>query len=578
MSNTGRKILTVLEVEVSGVPIAGSPFAIDINAIPEDIVIATGGVVTLEQATSLLNNRYIENSTDCIPACKPLLITDELTIEAVYNDNIGESIHAVVCGVTECITAIESQAAPAPPVNFNRISLYFKDNVTEQIVAVSEQMTVLSIEPSVFSVINTSLLTLEYDATDITFATPDITTTDINLFNSYINGKTGGYIRVSTSQTNFDEGGLYLNFEEATQDANTSVVISQDANLIDRDFVINIPANEPFQLTSLTDSRGDVVTKKVLLGTGDDKTILDESTLDVNTALTNNITQDRQIQVHTRVIDNTLTRTLTVDGTGMTNEIRYIEGSQRDRENRTTLSNNAKIYDGITDYDKATSGNYPTWDIDQAFTFFCVFRLDDYSALIGAQAILSTFWDSTGAANIGTLVYIDTAGHINLSLASQNASQNFNYSGGTPITRYGYNQICITYNGTPNLASSVEIYINGKIDEFATVTSSAFPVGGTILSSGQDFNVGMDNPTPAVSPRWHFGGDMRIMEFADSVKSKADIREAFNTGSLASTTALSEYLLAIDFNKTGSNNLTEVTGTPNFAPTASGGAAYTNFY
>ena len=99
MANTGRKIMNVISVN-------GTPYTIDLDSTAEDLVIDTGSVLTIEEATSLINNRYIENSPDCTPFCLPELVTDEVPIEGVLDNLIGESLHAIVDGVEVCTTGI----------------------------------------------------------------------------------------------------------------------------------------------------------------------------------------------------------------------------------------------------------------------------------------------------------------------------------------------------------------------------------------------------------------------------------------------------------------------------------------
>ena len=99
MANTGRKIMNVLSYN-------GTPYTIDLNATAEDIVIQTGGVMTVAQAQNLIDSRIIENSADCTPFCLPVLVTDEVPVEAVIDNNIGISFHAIIDSTETCVTAI----------------------------------------------------------------------------------------------------------------------------------------------------------------------------------------------------------------------------------------------------------------------------------------------------------------------------------------------------------------------------------------------------------------------------------------------------------------------------------------
>jgi hypothetical protein len=99
MANTGNFIWNELTVN-------GTPYTIPLDAVPEDIVDLTSGLVTIEQAQNLIDNRVVVNSPSCVPFCLPVLITDEVPIEGVLDDSIGVSLHAMIDGVETCVTGI----------------------------------------------------------------------------------------------------------------------------------------------------------------------------------------------------------------------------------------------------------------------------------------------------------------------------------------------------------------------------------------------------------------------------------------------------------------------------------------
>lgn len=107
MANTGNFIYNILEIEDGGVPVAGSPFTVPIDATAGELVELTGGVITEDQANNLINTRIISSSPTCTPACLTEVVTYEYPAEAVLSGNSGESIYYYKDAVKTCMTFIK---------------------------------------------------------------------------------------------------------------------------------------------------------------------------------------------------------------------------------------------------------------------------------------------------------------------------------------------------------------------------------------------------------------------------------------------------------------------------------------
>jgi hypothetical protein len=217
------------------------------------------------------------------------------------------------------------------------------------------------------------------------------------------------------------------------------------------------------------------------------------------------------------------------------------------------MSGNAKIYDGVFDYDTATIA---TLSPNNTLEFGCLFYTTKST---GIQYL----YDTRDSLNRNGFTLLINNGVIGI-IQNNNSTSNRNVfvTNNQAITGAGYYFIQFTQTGT----TTVAIWVNGV--EFAVLQTESTPT----VSNGTAFNLGR---SPANIDR-RFSGRIRKMQFLNTLQSDAVRAEAARVGSYEGLVPDAQFLLDVDFNQT-SGNLTTRSGTPVVAFTASGGEAYTKF-
>jgi len=224
------------------------------------------------------------------------------------------------------------------------------------------------------------------------------------------------------------------------------------------------------------------------------------------------------------------------------------------------LIGNAKVYDGSFDYDTALA--WLQSERTQAFSY----NIHAYITSAGIICMEGLLNDA-GTSIRGVVIRLLSIGQLQISIANSNLNSiairiNADFT--------GYKSIVITYNGNSN-ASGVECYVDGVAQTKAVITNA---LSATIISPTTQFIISGRN-----SGQTKITGKIRQIEKINRVATANEIALASLSGSFQGTGTVSnaEYLLAVDFDKTGTANLTTRASTPTYTITAQGGAAYTQY-
>jgi hypothetical protein len=138
---------------------------------------------------------------------------------------------------------------------------------------------------------------------------------------------------------------------------------------------------------------------------------------------------------------------------------------------------------------------------------------------------------------------------------------------------FDYNQryvIVANYNGN-GLASGFEITVNGVLQTNTVIFNNLL---NRNTQSSANFTIGKFTTSSA----FYLKGRLKQLEILNRVATSGEIAAASATGSFQGAgIALADYLLSVDFDKTGTVNATTRTGTPSYTITAIGGASYTQY-
>ena len=222
------------------------------------------------------------------------------------------------------------------------------------------------------------------------------------------------------------------------------------------------------------------------------------------------------------------------------------------------LLGNAKVYDGSFDYDDGAL--WAQLDRTTAHSFNINLLITTIS---GGREIFMQGNITGGRYSIRI-----AGGVLNILMQRTAAINELQFT--TTITA-GYNSIIITYAGNGNVGG-FNVYVNGITMSKTTIANT---LTSSIISATTSFRIGARNNTPIT----FILGRIRQLEIINRVASPTEIALASITGSFqgAGTVSNAEYLLAVDFDKTGTANLTTRASTPTYTITAQGGAAYTQY-
>ena len=228
-------------------------------------------------------------------------------------------------------------------------------------------------------------------------------------------------------------------------------------------------------------------------------------------------------------------------------------------------SGNAKIYDGSFDYDEGA-----VWSRLNTNTPFSM--LFDFVPQVGFASGLLWSQDNMIATSRAIYVQILGGGAVRFTISNGGSGSWLIIDTISTIALNAVTNIIITYDAGL-IAAGAKIYFNGILQSTNVVGNT---LSGTIAQASTTFSIGELNGLGFSGSK--FTGKIRQLEILNRVASTGEISSAGSSGSFqAASVPLSDYLLAVEFNKTGTANLTTRTGTPTYAITAFGGAAYTPY-
>lgn len=234
------------------------------------------------------------------------------------------------------------------------------------------------------------------------------------------------------------------------------------------------------------------------------------------------------------------------------------------------LTGNAKIYDGSFDCDTISS-----WaQLNRTSIFSFNIALNSIPISIISSGTFSIFSQGRGTTTQHFTIRFVRANvndyRINISMQNSGTNRiNKNFI----VSSFGRDVYNITYDGS-STAAGLKLYKNGT-EIIGTVVADNLTL--SIISTDTNGLIGAFRG--ATSNTFFMNGFIRQLEIINRVATPAEIASASATGSFqgAGTVSNAEYLLAVDFDKTGAANLTTRASTPTYTITALGGAAYTQY-
>ncbi len=429
-------------------------------------------------------------------------------------------------------------------------SLNFNNEVLSQVIPLTGEFIEMQVATP-FNKMLTANLTYQFNTSD-SWGSPIINTTTLATFNAGMVGRATGFIRIVTSQSSFIEGGLIIQIDYEGFETDTSAITYvMPAKRIDQDLVLYC---QNFQINTLTSSQtGTQYAYGVRLDDVDAVDWTSFSTLAALTSLTalNAAIKSSSFKAVQLWFDegtaNTATTTKTISITGQFTDSRsrgYVGllDRQADRTFRTSLDGNGKLYDGTTDYDSFTKFNTSIFSTESAWTLQWCFYIDSttqlflncFSVDVTTLNILQIDVARTGLLYYPRIVYQSTAGNNNINTST------------TPC-KLGYNIITYSYSGARNSSSSYKIYINGRL---ATLT---YLQEGTLASMQPDNTKIVIGGRP-VNGRY-FKGRIRHLQAVSRLLTATEIRQSFLKGTMDGVVSDDDFLLDVDFNQTGTNEL-----------------------
>ncbi len=440
-------------------------------------------------------------------------------------------------------------------------SLNFNNEVLSQVIPLTGEFIEMQVATP-FNKMLTANLTYQFNTTD-SWGSPIINTTTLATFNAGMVGRATGFIRIVTSQTSFIEGGLIIQIDYEGFETDTSAITYvMPANRIDQDLVLYC---QNFQINTLTSSQtGTTYAYGVRLDDVDAVDWTSFSTLAALTSLTalNTAIKSSSFKAVQLWFDegtaNTATTTKTISITGQFTDSRsrgYVGllDRQADRTFRSALDNNGKVYDGTNDKDLINGFSLNT---TQATTFFFVYFKTDYALTSGALQRL--YYQRGNTLDRDGLAIFDQSGATGQIVFSWTGSGSTNGNTNKSVRvisidklKIGFNILQITYDGSLTM-SGVQIYINGKLsgktnigDDALTSYTNSYPayIGGYATADG------------------YLKGRIRKFQIINRVLTAKEIRQTFLSGSCDTIIANADFLLDVDFNQTGTNELLITKGT-----------------
>lgn len=224
------------------------------------------------------------------------------------------------------------------------------------------------------------------------------------------------------------------------------------------------------------------------------------------------------------------------------------------------LAGNAKIYDGTLDYDVAT-GALPV-NYTQTISFL--------SHVLISPTTSNFIFSTRATTNTGLFVARNSVGGITVQYTANSGFFDAVFNGITITAGY----YCLVVVKTNSLFSgtSIRLWING-VEAARTSNTTSGIAGSTATNS---IVIGASNLLGGNK----FVGRIRQLEIINRVATPSEVLAASAAGSFRGAGIAhnsGQYLLAVDFDKTGAVPPTTFANTPPYTITSFGGAAYTPY-
>lgn len=238
--------------------------------------------------------------------------------------------------------------------------------------------------------------------------------------------------------------------------------------------------------------------------------------------------------------------------------LRNIIGDTNNNQHRAALANNAKVFNGTTSYN--TVNGFTQFEITQPITYMFVTSNNNDG------------WFSTRqlATNAKGMLLFNTG--VLMSKTNDPAGR-LSFFATAPL-KTGRNITIISYDGSQTFAGA-RAYINGRLSPLGSTQNNT--QGGSIITALANANVQYD-ANFAPSGQYAAATNVRKFQIINRVATVAEVREAFNLGTFEGVVLDANFLLDIDFNKTGTDAPTTRAGTPTYTISNVGTTSYASYY
>jgi hypothetical protein len=233
------------------------------------------------------------------------------------------------------------------------------------------------------------------------------------------------------------------------------------------------------------------------------------------------------------------------------------------------LVGNAKIYDGAFDYDSIRFSGVSGINTSQQYS------INVNAKLIDALALPPIFANGHGmTSNFAQFDFVLSGGLYYPRVVMQlNASNRGIWISDTPVVA-GIPQsvIYIRNTGSGFSPTTFSMFLNG-VSAGVSYSQLGTP---TAFTPNELFRIGGYNS----GVQRYFKGQIRHFEIINRIATPIEVGQANTTGSFQGAGiahSSGQYLLAVDFDKTGTVSPTTFTSTPSYTITSLGGAAYTPY-
>lgn len=485
-------------------------------------------------------NRWLERNLWMVDEKVLVFKTQENGSGSAYFEYLAEPTMNVGCGTEIVLRKLYS-------INFN-------NEVVANSFAISGKFLSMYLI-TVFDQLDVDNIYYEYSLTD-TWGSPLISTNNICEFSAYMANKNTGYIRIRTTQTLFVEGGVLININyEGAESSTSAISVIMPANRIDQDLVLYC---ENFQFLTATSSQaGDVITFGVRndIYSAADWTDFSYTTLAAINAVLNTTSLKALALYITEGTANTGANAKTINITGQFTDPKargYISllDRQNNKQFRTSLNNNSKVYDGTLDYDIVSGWTNIAFNLPYSLVVGFYFE----TPTIFASYMTNLNGGQNGVfPNCTMLINRGYGGQLfwNINLININGSQD-NYFEFTGV-KQGYNIIVASFTGVYS-SGQCTVWLNGK------KVNVTFVKVGTVTSNNSGKNVlTIGEHTTAVGGKAK--GKIRKTQMFNRVFTDTEARQIHLNGDANSIISDDDFLLDIDFNQTGTNELIITKGT-----------------